>query len=290
MVSEKRVIKILLLTLIGVFVICLAYIGWNWSILSQSTRISVATATLGVLGTLILAVATFWTVHQNRRLIEARMREREKPLAKEELDEFVEPAIRIVESNISTVEEDKSLEWINITPRKVFSFNDNPAILETEVQLVFVPADPLLQDRITAEVPDLSESIEEHNQMVERFLSLRQDAIREMEEPVKRFLEEKDYIEEFEGDEMKRLLDAVFEQNEIYTDHEKFWEAHGDDLVAMAHDEAAESLDQINQEVDEYHSICDSLYEKLRSRKTELKEEYGIISDFDPDEDLVSVV
>ena len=107
---ENRLITTVFLILVGAFIACLAYIGWFWSALSLSTRISVATATLGVLGTLFLAVATFWTVHQNRRLIDGRMREREKPVAREELNEFIEPSIAIVESNINVIKGAEGLE------------------------------------------------------------------------------------------------------------------------------------------------------------------------------------
>jgi hypothetical protein len=285
--TRNRLITAILLTLVGAFIVCLGYIGANWGTLAQSTRISVATATLGVLGTLFLAVATFWSVSQNRRLIDERIREREKPVVREELKAFVEPSIAIVQSNTKAVREAEAREWINRTPNRIYDIRGQTTVLETEVQLVFIPADPYLRERISAEAPDVVEAIEKHNQMVRQFTELREDIIRGIEEPVENFLQENDYADEFEEDEMDVLFDAVVKEHESYRDHEDFWESERDELIALAHDAATEPLNEIDQDVDEYLSLCESLQEHLSSRKAQLKEEYGIISDFDPEEDMI---
>ncbi|WP_276260595.1 hypothetical protein [Haloglomus litoreum] len=287
---RNRFITVILFTLVGAFILCLGYIGASWDALAQSTRISVATATLGVIGTLFLAVATFWSVSQNRRLIEERIREREKEVVREELNAFIEPSIAIVQSNINVVREAEAREWINKTPNRIYDIRGQTAILKTEVQLVFLPADPYLRERIPAEDPDVVEAIEKHNQMVQQFTQLRQDIIQEIEKPVEDFLQENDYADEFEEDELDVLLDAVVKENEGYRDHEEFWESEQDELIALAYDVAAEPLNEIDQNVDEYLSLCESLQQHLRSRKAQLKEEYGIISEFDSEEDMITAV
>ncbi len=104
------------------------------------------------------------------------------------------------------------------------------------------------------------------------------------------FLQENDYADEFEEDELDVLLDAVVKENEGYRDHEEFWESEQDELIALAYDVAAEPLNEIDQNVDEYLSLCESLQQHLRSRKAQLKEEYGIISEFDSEEDMITAV
>lgn len=287
---ENRPITAAFLILVGSFIACLAYIGWFWPVLDLSTRVSVATATLGVLGTLFLAVATFWTVHQNRRLIDERMREREKPIAREELNEFIEPSIAIVESNINAIKEAKGLEWVNTSPRRIFDIGGRTAILETEIQLVFAPADPFLRERMSGEAPDLFDTVENHNQMVERFSELRHEAIQEIEEQVREFLRENSYEDEFQEDEIEILLDAILKRSENYADHQEFWDSARDELLMLAHNSASHTFDELEQETERYFSTCESLQNHLNSRKTELKRNYSIISEFDPDEDFINVV
>lgn len=287
---ENSLISGALLSLIVLFIVCLGYISQLWSILSVSTRVSVATATLGVIGTLFLAVATFWTVHQNSRLIEERMREREKPIAKEELNEFIEPSITITASNAGAIDEAVGLEWINATPKRTYDIGDQTAILETEIQMIFVPADPFLRDRITGEESELFNLIEEHNQMVKRFSEHRREVAQEIQGEVEEFLQERGYEDEFQDDEIEILLDAILKESDCYADHPEFWESTRDELIALAHNSASEIYDEIEQDTERYSAICESLQDRLRSRRVQLKEEYGIISGFDPEEDTITAV
>lgn len=218
------------------------------------------------------------------------MRERQKPIAQEELDEFVEPSIAIVESNITAIEEAEELEWINTSPRRTYDLWDLTAISQLEIQLVFAPADPFLQDRITAESPRLFSVIDEHNQLVGRFSGLRQRVMDEIESPVRIYLEEEEYGDEFEEDEIEILLDAIIKRSENYGHHQEFWDSERDDLLELARESATEAFNDIEQSTQRYLSTCESLENELQSRKRFLKNGYGIVSEFNPDEDTITYV
>lgn len=63
---ENKAITAAFLVLLAAFLSTLGFIGAKWPALSSYTRVSVAIAALSAIGTLFLAVATIWTVYQNR--------------------------------------------------------------------------------------------------------------------------------------------------------------------------------------------------------------------------------
>lgn len=126
--------------------------------------------------------------------------------------------------------------------------------------------------------------------MVERFSELRRETIQKTEGQVRDFLREEGYEDEFDDGEIEVLLGAIFKQVETYPDHREFWESERDRLITLAHNSASETFEELEQTTDRYLSTCESLQNNLSSRKTQLKRRYGIVSEFDPDEDLVTAV
>lgn len=280
-------IQYALLTFLGLFILLLmvvaSYLIVQWSNLTLTSRVTVAASLVGALGTLVLAIATVWTALQNQILVEERVKEAERPLVREELEDLLTPYHKVVRNNIEAVEGSSAIDWGSYSQRKAMAFDGMQTSTYEPVPLLQTD-DVYLYTRLEREAPDLWKMIQTHDRILNEIADLGDQISSLLEPSVKQFLEEHGLLSEFDEGGLRTLNGAILKQIDQYGDqheHADIWLEHQDDLCSILEEVAADEYDELEKEIDRYRAHCKELSEELVERRIRLQNDYSLSVDED---------
>lgn len=279
-----------LFVFLGLFIFILitvaGYLTSQWSNLTLSSRVTVAASLVGALGTLVLATATVWTALQNQILVNERVKEVERPLVKEELEDLLIPYHKVVRNNIEAVEGSSAIDWGSYSPRKRLVF-DGIQTSKAEPVPLLQTDDMHLYTRLERDAPGLWKLIQTHDSLLNEIAELGNQISSLLEPAVKRYLEDHGLLDEFDEGGLRTLNGAILKQIDQYGaqhEHEDIWAAHRDELCNILDRVAAEEYEELQREINRYRIHCEKLSEKLTERRVSLQNEYSISVDEDETE------
>ena len=275
-------IQYVLLAFLGLFMFILtvvaSYLIFQWSNLTLNSRVSVAASLVWALGTLVLATATIWTVLQNQILVDERVKEAERPLVREELEEILIPYHEVVRNNIEAVEDSSVIDWGSYSPRKSLAF-DGMHTSKSEPVSLLQTDDVHLYTRLERDAPSLWKMIQTHDGILNEIADLGDRISSSLEPAVKRYLEDHDLLNEFDEGGIRTLNGAILKQIDEYSDqhqHAEIWSEHRDGLCRILEEVAADEYDELQEEIDRYRTHCEELSEELVERRVSLQNDYSI--------------
>lgn len=234
---------------------------------------------LGAYGTILLAVATFITVRQNRKNIRELRRVREKPLAIDEIQNILDPIVRWTDEDISAYEEHDTngsfIEWSYIQDPLTYPGRRRPGSL-----IPVSNPDYTALKRLFRNKPELESKIEERNKLLLNLRKQANDILDLLEPSVINRLNEADIATSDSNirvlcNSILQQIDEFGENSELYD----FWEKHGEALNQLVWDEAGEEYSALLSGEEDFIAIEKEIHEEAKLRKYELKEKYGISSD-----------
>lgn len=275
-------IQYTLLVFLGLFIFILVsvsgYLMFQWSNLTLNSRVSVAASLVGALGTLVLATATVWTALQNQVLVDERVKEAERPLIREELEEILIPYHEVVRNNIEAVEGSSVIDWGSYSPRNSLAF-DGMHTSKSEPVPLLQTDDVHLYTRLERDAPRLWKMIQTHDYQLNEIADLGGQINSLLEPAVKRYLEDHSLLSEFDEGGIRTLNGAIFKQIDQYSDqheHAEIWSEHRDELCRILDEVAADEYEELQEEIDRYRTHCEELSEELVERRVSLQNEYSI--------------
>ena len=275
-------IQYALLTLFGLFVFILivvaGYLVFQWSNLPLNSRVTVAASLVGALGTLMLATATVWTVLQNQILVDKRVKEAERPLVREELEELLIPYYEIVQNNIEAVNGTPVIDWGSYSTQKGLAF-DRMHTSKSEPVPLLQTGDVYLYTRLERDAPGLWKMIQTHDRILDEIADLGSQINSLLEPAVKQYLEDHGLLSEFDESGIQTLNGAILKQIDQYGDqheHADIWLEHRDDLCRILDKVAADEYDELQEEIARYQMHCEELSEELVERRVSLQNKYSI--------------
>jgi len=275
-------IQYALLVFFGVFisilVIVASYLGLRWSALTLNSRVSVAASLVGALGTLVLATATVWTALQNQKLVDERVKEAERPLVREELEEVLLPYHEVVQNNIEAVTGSSVIDWGSYSPHKGLSFERMHTSKSEPVPLLQTD-DVYLYTRLERDAPGLWKMIQTHDHILNEISDLGDQICSLLEPAVKRYLEDHGLLGEFDEGGIRTLNGAILKQIDQYGDqheHAEIWSEHREDLCRILDEVAADEYGELQEEINRYRTHCERLSEELVEWRVALQNEYSI--------------
>lgn len=275
-------IQYVLLAFLGLFMFILtvvaSYLIFQWSNLTLNSRVSVAASLVGALGTLVLATATIWTVLQNQILVDERVKEAERPLVREELEEILIPYHEVVRNNMEAVEDSSVIDWGSYSPRKSLAF-DGMHTSKSEPVSLLQTDDVHLYTRLERDAPSLWKMIQKHDRILNEISDLGDHISSLLDPAVKRYLEDNGLLSEFDDGGIRTLNGAILKQVDEYGDqheHADIWLEHRDELCRILDEVVADEYDELQEEIDRYRTHCEELSEELVERRVTLQNEYSI--------------
>ena len=275
-------IQYVLLTFLGLFIFILVgvsgYLVFQWSNLTLSSRVTVAASLVGALGTLVLATATVWTALQNQILVDERVKEAERPLVREELENVLIPYHKVLRNNIEAVDGSFAIDWTSYSPRKGLFF-DGMQTSQSEPVPLLQTDDVHLYTRLDRDAPGLWKMIQTHDRILKEIADLGDQISSLLEPAVKRYLEDHGLLSEFDERGIRTLNGAILKQIDEYGDqheHADIWLEHRDELCRILEEVAADEYDELEEEIDRYRTHCEKLSEELVERRVRLQNEYSI--------------
>ena len=275
-------IQYALLTFLGLFIFILVgvsgYLVFQWSNLPLSSRVTVAASLVGALGTLVLATATVWTALQNQILVDERVKEAERPLVREELEEILIPYHEVVRNNIEAIDGSSAIDWTSYSPRKGLFF-DRMQTSKSEPVPLLQTDDVHLYTRLDRDAPGLWKMIQTHDRILKEIADLGDQISSLLEPAVRRYLEDHGLLSEFDEGGIRTLNGAILKQIDEYGDqheHADIWLEHRDELCRILEEVATDEYDELEEEIDRYRTHCEKLSEELVERRVRLQNEYSI--------------
>lgn len=286
MISEKHKSDfswyslVFLLICIVIAIIVLLLLRWPGSLTQNYSTLVVGA--LGALGTILLAMATLKTVRQNRKNLRELKKDRQKPLAIDEINNVVDPVIRWTDKEIAAYEEQDTegtfIEWSYIEDPLGYPGSRRPGSL-----IPLSNPDRTALRRLHRDQPELISKIEERDQLL---LSLREQAheiIDVIEPKVNSCLEKEGIESDGKNNSTQRILcDSILQQIDYFGENSElydFWEEYGEELNQMIWDEAEEEFSDLLSGEEEFIQLEKEIREDMQTRKNKLKESYGISSD-----------
>jgi hypothetical protein len=278
----KNRIQYVLLAFLGLFisilVIVAGYLILQWSNLTLNSRVAVAASLVGALGTLVLATATVWTALQNQILVDERVKEAERSLVREELENLLIPYHEVVRNNIEAIDGSSAIDWTSYSPRKGLFF-DRMQTSKSEPVSLLQTDDVHLYTRLERDAPGLWKMIQTHDGILNEICDLGDRISSSLEPAVKRYLEDHDLLNEFDEGGIRTLNGAILKQIDEYSDqhqHAEIWSEHRDELCRILEEVAADEYDELQEEINRYRTHCEDLSEELVERRVSLQNEYSI--------------
>ncbi|WP_135825189.1 hypothetical protein [Halorussus ruber] len=262
-------------------VVILLYLYLSGILDSAEARVTLGA--LSGLGTLFLAAGTFLSLWQNEREVDDLRKEREKPIVVDELQNFVQPAIETIESDIEGLEQkDRDIDWHYLKkssaplsdrlPRSVYHryWRDE----EQDITAI---------KRFREEAPDIWELIQRREETIEEAIGISNEIEDKIRTPITEYIQKNGIRNrEEETPDIDPLLNAILKETDSYgeshADYE-VWENHRDDFIKILHEEAGADYEQLREKEAEIQEMTRELKQRLLSRKIALREEYGISSD-----------
>ena len=246
-------IQYALLVFLGLFIFILiivsGYLVFQWSDLTLNSRVSVAASLVGALGTLVLATATVWTALQNQILVDERVKEAERPLVREELEEILIPYHEVVRNNIEAIEGSSVIDWGSYSPRKSLAF-DGMHTSKSEPVPLLQTDDVHLYTRLERDAPGLWKMIQTHDRILNEIADLGDHIISLLEPAVTRYLEDRGLLREFDEGGIRTLNGAILKQIDEYGEqheHADIWSEHRDDLCRILEEVVADEYDELQE-------------------------------------------
>ena len=266
----------------GIVIVAALYIIYSvWGTLEPQQHASIAVTGLGAVGTLFLAVVTFWTVLHNTRRMEERERESEKPLARNEAEHLIQPAIEALRHNISVLNDDVSINWFDFDPSYGFSIPTDGIASAGDPSVIISTKDPHALVRLEEERPTLYREMQKHDELLNQLAKLADNIGEKIDYPLQEFVEKHDLGTVFSSDsDFLILKSAVLKEADSYAkthEHYEAWNNNRDEFLDILYSEAGDELDDLEQLEKDYQSRCEQLLEKLVQRKVKLQEEYGFV-------------
>lgn len=258
----------------SLFIIVLIALFYLFPELSTANRALVLASSMGAIGTLALAIATFFNVLQTSRSLEYREKERTKPLVVDELTNIIQPAIDTLEANLEGLSEPKqsgcTFEWVYLNEAAIYKGGRKPNPIN--------PTDAFALGRLWNENRELFGELRAHDDYIEDVAESAQKFHRGIEPTVMRLLKEEE-IDIDEGPNLKAISNAILMKLDYFPENHtlhEFWEEHHDDLLSEAGEIPGENIDSIQAGERVYGEMAKRTLQKLRERKGRLKFEYGI--------------
>lgn len=259
----------------GIFVPLALFLGYLFPSLSAGTQALVVATTLGAIGTLALAVATFFNVYQSTRSLKLKEKETTKPLARDELANVIEPAINTLEANLDEIRDSEhegcALEWMYVDSSSWYGGGRKPDPIQ--------PADSFAMGRLLHEDADLFKRLKKHNAIVEHIAGkaeqLQEQLAPEIEQQLAEYGLDSERNIRVVTQAVLQEIDEFGEQSELYD----FWRDNRENLLTTARDRAENEIEYIQASEQEYAEFLEDTLEQLKKRKVELKHEYCISED-----------
>lgn len=251
--------------------------------LSKSNQAVVLATLLSSVGTLLLALATFYNILQTNRTLELREKEQEKPLVKDELSYLIQPAITSLENNLREFKDSDStgcvFEWPYIESSRLYNVSRGPTSVRTP--------DSLPMARLASDDRELYGTLRAHDNYVESIAEEASKLHQELKPEIERLLEEEG-IDEVDQS-LKVFTSAVLKEIDHFDeshDQYDFWEKYGDHLIEYANQETDSTQEEVKSGEEVYRKFLQNALQELEQRKAILKQEYSISEDeISPDED-----
>jgi hypothetical protein len=259
--------------LIAFYVFGVLAIGvFSWE-LPRGTQAVVFATVLGSVGTLLLAIATFTTVLQTSRQLNIREKERERPLAVDELSHIIQPALTALENNLEQLDNSENpgcaFDWVYIDEPTLYAGTRGPEPVRTP--------DSLPLARLARENRTLFGSLRAHNEYVQDIGRKAQQLHSELNPELERLFEEAGVNRE--DRETIVVTSAVLKEIEHFGEHHElyeFWNTHREHLIEYANEEITVTLDEIQSGERVYREFVTDTLSDLKQRKFHLKHEYSI--------------
>lgn len=277
-ISSKLNRIVLAFSLIAVlaFILGIAILGLLSLDLPRGQQAQILATTIGALGTLLLALATFINIRQSNRRLELQEKDREKTLVLDELSNLICPAIEALERNLRDVRESTKsgcvFEWVYIDEPKSYNAAQGPVRILTSNQ-------PSLA-RLGEDDPELARDIKDHYEIVKEIGEEASKLHEELRPEVESRLREYG-VEEIDKN-LEVVTNAILQEVDSFkesTGLSEFWEDNRDSLIKYAQVELESDLSDIKDMEEQYIKKMESLVEALRERKLELKQEFNISED-----------
>lgn len=276
--SSRLDLPLLAFSLIAVVIflgglVVLGFLSWD---LPRGQQAQILATSIGAVGTLLLAVATFINIRQSYRRLELQEKDRQKALVRDELSNLICPAIRALERNIQDVEESEksgcAYDWVYIDEPKSYNVASGPVTVSTSNEPSLI--------RLAEDDPDLAQDIRDQDRTAKKIGKRGSDFHEELMPEVERRLREHgvDEIDE----QVKIVTNAVLQKPDKFKDSTGlagFWEANRDDLIEYAQTHLENTPSDIKTMEEEYVEEMEKLVERLRERKRVLKQEFNISED-----------
>lgn len=250
----------------GILVLLYLSIG-----LTQTNQALILASALSSVGTLALALATFVNVSQTNERLQIQQKDRERPLAVDELSQVIQPAISSLQNNLQKIRDSDTLgctfEWVYIDSTTMYSPSKGPDSVRINSSLI--------AGRLYSEDPELYELLQKHESFVQEIAEHAHRLHNELELEINRLLEEEDLSEE----SSKAVTAAVLKKLEKWGEDSEmtdFWEQHHNHLIRYANEETDVPVDEIMSMEDDYWLHIEDTLERLLERKAVLKQDYGI--------------
>jgi len=255
------------------------FIRQNWPNMTLSSKASVSVAILGALATFLLASITIFSVFQNQQAIKEQKREREKPIVVELINKVIEPQLKYVESDLSSLRiHETNIDWVG----------KNAVTAELDDNLSFLKPSQITSTehmavarRFRRDYPEIMELIEKRNRIISESNKIGEEIRGDLHQ----------YIAETvatsistEGDvevSVRNISDAILHQDANFLkteDEHKVWESNEKEFLGMRDHFEAEFRELEKKEI-ELHFPTIRIQDELGTAKLELREEYGISHD-----------
>ena len=216
-------------------------VAWFWDQVGPTQQAGLLISGMGVIGTLTLAFATFWTVRQNTRDLNEVKKEREKPLVIDEIRHVIQYAIDSLENDIEELESDPpEMDWVYTE-----SLGD---IGMTGPRPVFQDVNPdrTAEKRLEREDSDLWEKLEEREELALECIDKSNEIIEIARPRFETYIHNTRVTAEVDVDsDILVFLDAAFRETDEFGESSQLydvWENHGRKFVQILNeiDEMAE--------------------------------------------------
>lgn len=241
-------------------------------------NITDTTATLlirayGAMASVLLVVVTWFTMRQNKRLINERNKDREKPIQRDLLTEIIQPSIDIINENQKNLvngtvnwHEDSSL------------FHLNTFFISGHSEFNNFDRDPVAFSLFKEEYPKLSDQMEELDSLTVELEGEARALINTISKLLNNFIGEKDEEHNFwgGGPDTDEIANSFINQRNFGDVNSHIVEKYGEDIRGILEREVSDELKEFLSVQHSYFEKSSKLESDLVEVREEIQEEYGI--------------
>jgi hypothetical protein len=236
-------------------------------------------ASLAGIGTILLATATFLSLWLNEAELDAIRKERDRPLAIDELANFIDPSITILQSDIERMSDNsiQAMDWHYIDWPAYPGGTRSPSSLLHRIK---GHLDYVALVRFQESSPENWKIVLEREQLIEEGIELSKSVSGEVKPTIREYIIEND-IKNNEGSipNIDTIMTSTFQQIESYGEQSSdydVWEEHRGTFIEILLNNAEEEYQELLDIEGEILELSRELLEELEGRRAELRLEYGI--------------